>query len=199
MAFLDIRFPTSISYGAVGGPGYSTDVVTLNSGFENRNQNWSAARCSYDAAKGCKTDQDRIDLIAFFRIAKGKMHSFRWKDWSDFEVLAGEGVLTALGGGTFQLAKQYTNSAGTETRPITLPLNAVVKQGSATLVLNTHYTLNLTTGVLTIIGSPTPAPDSWTGQFDVPVRFDTDTLRLVAEEVEYFKSQNISIVEVRTA
>lgn len=197
MAFLDIRFPVNIAYGAVGGPGYSTDVVTLNSGFENRNQNWSVARCMYDAAKGCKTDQDRIDLIKFFRVAKGKMHSFRWRDFSDYQVLTGEGTLTALGGGTFQLVKQYTNAAGTENRTITLPVNAVVKQGSTTLVLNTHYTLNLTTGVLTIIGSPTPAPDSWTGEFDVPARFDTDQLRLVIEDLEYFKSQNIPIVEVR--
>jgi uncharacterized protein (TIGR02217 family) len=197
MAFLDIRFPVNIAYGAVGGPGYSTDVVTLNSGFENRNQNWSVARCMYDAAKGCKTDQDRIDLIKFFRVAKGKMHSFRWRDFSDYEVLTGEGTLTALGGGTFQLVKQYTNGAGTENRTITLPVNAVVKQGSTTLVLNTHYTLSLTTGVLTIIGSPTPAPDSWTGEFDVPARFDTDQLRLVIEDLEYFKSQNIPIVEVR--
>jgi uncharacterized protein (TIGR02217 family) len=105
--------------------------------------------------------------------------------------------LTALGGGTFQLVKQYTNGAGTENRTITLPVNAVVKQGSTTLVLNTHYTLSLTTGVLTIIGSPTPAPDSWTGEFDVPARFDTDQLRLVIEDLEYFKSQNIPIVEVR--
>lgn len=197
MAFLDIRFPVNIAYGAVGGPGYSTDVVTLNSGFENRNQNWSVARCMYDAAKGCKTDQDRIDLIKFFRVAKGKMHSFRWRDFSDYQVLTGEGTLTALGGGTFQLVKQYTNAAGTENRTITLPVNAVVKQGSTTLVLNTHYTLSLTTGVLTIIGSPTPAPDSWTGEFDVPARFDTDQLRLVIEDLEYFKSQNIPIVEVR--
>lgn len=197
MAFLDIRFPTSISYGAVGGPGYSTDVVTLNSGFENRNQNWSVARCMYDAAKGCNTEQERIDLIEFFRIAKGRMHSFRWRDFTDYEVLSGEGILTSLGGGTFQLVKQYSNSAGSENRTITLPVNAVIKQGVNTLSSGVHYTLNLTTGVVTLIGSPTAAPDSWTGQFDVPVRFDTDVLRLVIEELEYFKSQNIPIVEVR--
>lgn len=197
MAFLDIRFPVNISYGAVGGPGYSTDVVTLNSGFENRNQNWSVARCMYDAAKGCKEDADRIALIAFFRVAKGKMHSFRWRDFTDYQVLTGEGVLTSLGGGTFQLKKQYTNAAGTENRTITLPVNAVVKQGSTTLASGVHYNLNLTTGILTVLGSPTPAPDSWTGEFDVPARFDTDELRLVIEDLDYFKSQNIPIVEVR--
>lgn len=197
MAFLDIRFPVNISYGAVGGPGYSTDVVTLNSGFENRNQNWSVARCAYDAAKGCKEDADRIALIAFFRVAKGKMHSFRWRDFTDYEVLAGEGVLTSLGGGTYQLKKSYTNSAGTELRTITLPVNAVIKEAGNTLILNTHYTLNATTGVITVIGSPTPLPDAWTGEFDVPVRFDTDVLRLVIEDLNYFKSQTIPIVEVR--
>ncbi|MEO5740608.1 MAG: TIGR02217 family protein [Vicinamibacterales bacterium] len=197
MSFLNIRFPVNISYGAVGGPGYSTDVVTINSGFENRNQNWSIARCSWDCAKGCKTDQDRIDLIAFFRVAKGKMHSFRWRDFTDYEVASGAGVLSLVSAGVYQLKKRYANAAGTEDRTITLPVSPVIKQAGITLVESTHYSINLTTGVITTLGSPSPLPDAWTGQFDVPARFDTDMLRLVIEDLEYFKSQNIPVVEVR--
>lgn len=197
MAFKNIRFPTGISYGAVGGPRWSTDVVIKNSGHESRNQNWADARCEYDVAKGCKTETDRRALIAFFRVCKGKAHSFKFKDWSDFEVITGEGVLTQLSATTYQLVKRYTtDDASTYDRYITLPYDVIVKQGSTTLT-GANYSLDATTGILTILGSPTPAPTSWTGSFDVPVRFDTDRLGLVAEDIDYFKSQNIPVVEVR--
>ena len=39
MAFREIQFPTKISFGAIGGPGFSTDVVTVRSGREKRNAN----------------------------------------------------------------------------------------------------------------------------------------------------------------
>src|SRR5262245_54413790 len=102
---LDILFPTGISYGAVGGPGYSTDVVSMNSGFESRNQNWEISRCYWDVAKGAHTEALRTELITFFRIAKGRKFSFRFRDSSDYKVITGEGVLSPLGGATFQLYK----------------------------------------------------------------------------------------------
>lgn len=197
MTFLDMRFPTGISFGAVGGPGFSSDVVTLNSGFESRNQNWQDARCSYDVSKGCTSDEDRMDLIAFFRMCKGRVHSFRFKDWTDFEVDTGEGVMIQLTATTYQLVKRYTTDDGTDDRDIALPYEWVIKQGVNTLIDGQHYSVDDETGILTVLGSPTPFPTAWTGKFDVPCRFDTDKLQLVAEDQGYFKSQSIPIVEIR--
>lgn len=201
MAFLESpRFPTGISYGASGGPGYSTDVVVLGSGFEQRNQNWAAARCAYDVARACKTTDLRDALIAFFRIAKGKANGFRFKDFTDFEVSQSEGILSNLGGGQYQLQKRYSNAGGNEDRDIKKPVSGtvVVYNGSSVaLQAGTDYTLDATTGIITVGGSPTPQPASWAGEFDVPVRFDTDQLRLVAEDIEFFRSQAIPLVELR--
>ena len=41
MSFHEVRFPTRVSYGAIGGPRFSTTVQILNSGFEQRNINWA--------------------------------------------------------------------------------------------------------------------------------------------------------------
>lgn len=41
MSFHDVSFPDAIARGATGGPEYSTDVVMVASGFEQRNVNWS--------------------------------------------------------------------------------------------------------------------------------------------------------------
>lgn len=207
MSFKNLRFPTTISYGAAGGPGFNTDVVELDSGHEHRNQNWSAGRRSYDVGQAMKTDQMRKDLLAFILIVKGKTYSFRFKDFTDFEVGSGEGVLSSLGSGRYQLYKRYTLSAvdvsspsATETsdRLISLPLSAAITRASVALTRGLDYTLNEFTGIITMIGSPTPAaPDAWTGQFDVPVRFDTDSIRLVKEDISVFRTQSIALMEVR--
>lgn len=197
MSFLDVRFPVTISYGAVGGPEWRTDVVILDSGHEQRNQNWSSARCRWDVAQACKTDAMRSALIAFFRVARGRANSFRFKDFTDFEVASGEGVLSAVGDGTYQLQKRYTNAGGTYDRDITLPLSVLLYRNSTLLTEGVDYNLNDTTGVVTPIGSPTTIPTSWIGEFDVPARFDTDRIGLVAEDIDFFRSQSIPIIEVR--
>lgn len=198
MSFLDVRFPTTISYGAAGGPEWRTDVVILDSGHEQRNQVWSAARCRWDVAQACKTDAMRSELIAFFRVVRGRAYSFRFKDFTDFEVASGEGVVGAIGDGTYQLRKRYQNAGGTSDRDVTLPLSVALYAGAVLLTEGVHYNLNDTTGIVTPIGSPTTVPTAWVGEFDVPARFDTDRIGLVAEDIEFFRSQNIPVIEVRS-
>lgn len=199
MTFRNMRFPTNIKSGAVGGPRYDSDVVTVNSGFESRNENWADARCEYAVERGLISEELRVDLIAFFRRCKGRVHSFRFKDWSDYTVLSGEGVLRQLTSTTYQLVKRYTTDDGTDDRDITLPYEVVVRDSSTTLILGVHYSIALLTGIITVIdpNSPPVTPDSWTGKYDVPCRFDTDRLQLVAETVGFFVSQSIPIVEIR--
>ncbi len=197
MSFLNIRFPTGISYGAVGGPGYSTAVASLNSGVESRNQNWSNSRCTYNAARGCNTDEDLEALLAFFRIAKGKTHSFRWKDWTDHACVSAAGKFTDLGDGTYQFRKRYSNSAGSEDRIIALPISPVVKHNATTLTEGSDYVINVPAGILLPVRSPISVPTSWSGEFDVLTRFDTDNLQLVAEDLDYFKSQMVPVIEIR--
>ena len=202
MSVLNIRFPTDISIGAVGGPGYSTDVVVLGSGHEQRNQNWSAARSSYDVSKAVVTNALRDELIAFFRIAKGRTHSFRLKDFTDFKASTTTGIFLSLGGVTYQLQKRYTHAGGTEDRDIVKPVNgtiSVYKAGPILLQESVDYTIDYATGVLTALGGTPPVPVSWAGEFDVHARFDTDRLRLIGEAAEIFRSQSISVVEIRGA
>ena len=53
--FLDIAFPNAVARGATGGPGFSTNVVTLGSGSERRNIQWSNARGDWNISTGIRT------------------------------------------------------------------------------------------------------------------------------------------------
>jgi uncharacterized protein (TIGR02217 family) len=172
-------FPDRIAFGAVGGPAFNTSVLTVSSGEEARNQNWSESRQEYDVSSGVKTEADYKAIDAFFRSVRGKAIGFRFKDWLDFSVAIDEGIVAGLTTTTFQLQKQYESGSDVSPRVIKKPIAAgfVLKDSGTTLTLVTHYTLDTTTGIVTTTAPRTAADLTWSGEFDVPVRFDVDKLQ----------------------
>lgn len=169
MAFLTQRFPVGISFGAIGGPGFATNVVTIRSGAEQRNANWSTMRHAWDVAQALKTNADFAAVRAHFLAAEGKLNGFPFKDWADYQAAAGEGVLTVIDSTHWQLAKRYTSGSSTTDRAITKPVS-----GTVVITGGSGHTLDYTTGILT---KGTGTPTAWTGEFDVPARYDVDQLK----------------------
>jgi len=201
MTFLNVQFPLEVAAGASGGPIYSTDVIVMGSGFEQRNQNWAGSRATWDVSRACDTEAKRGALIAFFRVAKGRANSFRFRDFTDYKASLSEGILAALGGNDYQLQKRYSNAAGAEDRDIIKPVSGTltIRDGAAVLVEAVDYSVDYATGIVTALGGTPPVPDSWAGEFDVHARFAQDSLRLAHEALEVFRGQGIEILEVRGA
>lgn len=157
MSFIESpRFPDDIAYGASGGPIYATDLVTTASGFEKRNQNWSAARLKFDVGYSVRTQAQYDALLAFFHAVKGRAHGFRFKDHTDYMVTTSNGRVgaLALGDGTpgpFHLVKRYTSGASTTDRDITKPVSVTLYKNAVAQTLTTHYTLDSTTGLVTLV------------------------------------------------
>ena len=78
--FHDVRFPTSLAFGASGGPEFSTEIVQLSNGQEERNTPHALPRRRYNAISGLKSIQQSIELKQFFIERKGRLHSFRFLD-----------------------------------------------------------------------------------------------------------------------
>lgn len=199
MSFIEIQFPSDISYGATGGPIYSTDIVTLFSGHEQRNSNWKNARGRYNIASGIKTEKQWHELIAFFRARKGKAIGFRFKDWSDYNAVGeqigiGDGVKTE-----FQLVKFYTSGSTAVERAIKKPV-----AGSVTIHRNTNlrgsldYSVDYTTGVVSFTEPPAVGVIITADfEFDVPVRFDTDELQISLDSFNSGSWNSIPLIEIR--
>jgi len=199
MNFLEIQFPSCISYGATGGPTYSTDVVTMFSGHEQRNSNWKNARAKYNVATGVKTESQWQALISFFRACKGKAIGFRFKDWSDYQakkqqIGTGDGIKTE-----FQLIKTYTSGSASIIREINKPVAGTVKiHASNSLRGSTNYSVDHTTGIITFEEAPAKGKIILADfEFDVPVRFDTDELQLSLDNFNSGSWNSISLVEIR--
>lgn len=211
MAFDEVRFPVSISFGATGGPTRRTEVVSLASGFEERNATWANSRRRYDASTGVKSLNDLHDVITFWEARLGRLHGFRWKDFADWKSCrpndAPSALDQAIGTGTgalttFQLKKTYTSGGRSWARDIKKPVAGTVLIAVAGVVktIGTHWTLDATTGVVTFTGGNTPANGAAVTagfEFDVPVRFDMDELQLSHEGFGAAMAGQIPIVEVR--
>jgi uncharacterized protein (TIGR02217 family) len=207
MAFHEVRFPDNISRGARGGPERRTQIVEMASGDEERNGSWADSRRRYDASYGIRKADDLAAVTAFFEARRGRLYGFRWKDWADYKSGLPSAILSAadqtIGTGTgaattFQLVKRYASGAQSWTRTITKPV-----AGTVALALNgapqiTGWTINTTTGVLTFATAPAPGIAITAGfEFDVPVRFDTDTLDVTLDVERLGSITSIPMIEVR--
>ena len=210
MTFYEIRFPTDISSGAVGGPNRVTDVVTLRSGFEEVNSIWQHSRRKWDAAVGVKTLDDLHDVLEFWESMSGRANQFRWKDYTDWKSvspgkqISSVDVLIGTGDGVemdFQLKKIYSAGAGTPDyyRDIKKPVTGTVKVNDAgvDLVEGVGFVVDYSTGVISLTVATAAGQELKAGfEFDVPVRFDADSL---STQIEAYHggTTSVPVIEVR--
>ena len=198
--FSELCFPEDIAYGSCGGPQYSTDVITMSSGKEQRNINWSKSRGKYNIARGVQTQEQLGELITFFRVHKGRAIGFRFKDFADYQV---HNQLLDICDGTnkdFQLFKSYDLDIAKEKRIITKPLLEGFK-----LYMNGHllddksqWFLDITTGMVSLSFLPKNGAEvSVDFKFDVPVRFDIDSLSTSIHSYGSYSSMDIPLVEIK--
>lgn len=211
MSFHEIRFPQRLAFGALGGPERKTDIVTLASGFEERNTSWANSRRSYNAGFALATLADLHEVIGFFEARMGRLYGFRFRDALDYASSApgvtpapadqaigtGDGATTA-----FQLVKTYTSGSTNYTRTITKPVLGTVRVAVAGTekTIGTDFTLDTMTGIVTFLSGHVPGAGAAITagfEFDVPVRFDTDKLEINLAAFEAGDIPNIPLVEVR--
>ena len=209
MAFHDVRFPANLSFGAIGGPERRTEIVTLANGFEERNTPWAHSRRRYDAGLGLRSLDDVAALVAFFEARTGQMHGFRWKDWSDFKSCQPKAKVTPrdqiLGYGDgvttdFALRKAYGSGEQVYWRPILKPVagSVVVSLELREAIETEGWTVDLQTGIITFDDPVPEGVEVRAGfEFDVPVRFDTDKIRVSVASFQAGEVPDVPVVEVR--
>lgn len=203
MAFDEVRLPEDVERGAQGGPMFKTTVLSLSSGFEKRNIDWSEQRCSYDVGYGIETKEHFTEVIKFFYARRGKARGFRFKDWSDFEM-----PRQAIGTGDasnpdFQIYKRYTSGSVDYDRILRKIVDGTVSVWSNNVLISpSNYDIDMDTGLITFHVGSIPGVGHIVEvecEFDVPVRFDTDQLEINVQTFEAGSIPQIPIVELKIA
>jgi uncharacterized protein (TIGR02217 family) len=206
MAFDNVRFPLSISRGLSGGPERRTDVVMSASGHEERNSRWADSRRSYNVGYGVKSIDDLQSVISFFEERRGRLYAFRFKDYTDYKSCLPTRTITAadqlIGTGdgvsqTFQLIKTY-GSARPWVRTIAAPVAGTVLV-AVNGTTSTAFTVDVNTGLLTFNSGNIPPLDATLTagfEFDVPVRFDTDKIKINLSQFQAGEIPDVPLTEV---
>lgn len=207
VAFHETQFPPEISYGSRGGPKRLTQIVTLKSGFEERNQSWAHSRRTYDAAVGIRGVSHLHSVLDFWEARRGRLYGFRWKDWLDYKSSVGRAdpvdtdQVLDTGDGvnkTFQLVKRYSNGGEEYVRPIKKPVIGSVVVALDSVSQASGWSLDSTTGIITFTTAPGGGVVVSAGfEFDVPVRFSDDEIQLSADAFEAGSIPAINVTEIR--
>lgn len=212
-AFVEERFPVSLSYGSVGGPSFQTNIVVNDGGQETRVARWSQPRWRYDVSYGIRDLADLATIYEFYIARQGPLIGFRFKDWFDYTTASdnrsapsntdvvigdGDGVTTV-----FQLRKAYASAAGdTIFRTISKPVTGttVVAVDGVAQTAGVDFTVNTSTGEITFAVAPADATVITAGcEFDVPARFEggsDESLRLAYENVDLGAINGIPVISL---
>lgn len=206
MAFDEIQFPVNVSRGALSIPKRHVTVVSLRSGFEQRNTTWANSRRSYNIGLGIRDIDDVYNVIDFWEGRRSGLRAFRFKDWSDFKSCRPNGTpsntdenMLLLTTTTFQLQKVYSVALNPWTRDINKPVDngtITIKDDTGDLIEITDYTVDYTTGIVTFGVAPTGTPSAGF-EFDVPVRFKDEELQISVELAQVGAVPDVGLIEVR--
>jgi len=198
MSFHDVQFPPEISYGATGGPQFQTIIaVASRSKREWRDIGDEEGTIRWNVAPGCTNEIKLKALIAFMRNRYGNAYSFRFKDWTDYQM---DRMQIALGDGLsvdYQIVKTYDDGAYSVARDIRKPIGETVSVWIDNVLIDVaDYTVNTNTGMVTFNAAPgNTLAIEVACEFDIPVRFEKDGLRINIAEFDHHKTQ-ITVREV---
>ncbi|WP_257556407.1 DUF2460 domain-containing protein [Sphingobium sp. CFD-2] len=198
MAFIDQHLPREVEIGARRRDDEDIEIVTTDGGWEVRNARSSQSLREYEISFPMSQRDNAVyqAVVAMFKVARGKLHSFRFRDWADYQLDAeiigtGDGSTTA-----FQITQSWTVDGETVSRDITRPISSfqVFKAG---VLQVSGYSINYDTGMLTFSVAPSLGVEiSVTGQFDIPVRFDAP-LETLGYSADLEHIETITLKEVR--
>lgn len=196
MSFIEIPvFPVCPRLEYTSTPDYSVTISTTVSGRERRNRNWQRPLLVFNISVGPKMQEEIEELLDFWHAMGGTECGFRFKDWTDFKscrasdtVTPTDQALDLIPGspGGYQLTKTYRAGARATARTILKPVQGTIRiaDNGTEKTEGTHWVLDYSTGLLTLFFTPA-GQITWGGEFDVPVRFDSQfPLEVVTHQIE---------------
>lgn len=194
MSFVNARINECMAYGFTGGPEWSTLIIPMDNGREQRNGQWLYPRSRFSADYQNLGRDDQQTVLQFFHAMRGRLHCFRLKDWNDYQAI---NELQAPAIGTtnpMQLVKSYAVGSQVTTRIIQAPVS-----GTATLLRDgtpVAGTFDYETGLFTPDAEWLAGTYTASFEFDIWVRFDSDFNAFSIGSINAH-SAAIDVIEVR--
>lgn len=208
----EVRLPEDIERGASVGPMFQTSIVALSSGKEDANQDWQEDLIVADIAWGMMPDEDMNNediengfkrIFEFFVLRRGRHRGFLFRNPLD-SVGDRELIRPNLAvPNTFQLTKTWEDEATSYTKRITRPVDASIVLFRNDVVIPRAGGNGLPAwqhvgkGVIQFADAVPSGTYTASFTYDVPMRFETDNLRIVLENLKAGEVPEITIQQIR--
>ena len=197
--FIEERLLECVAYGAEFGLQFSTRIVRLKSGREHRNAQWSQPLARGAVMfQNLRPEHHRLVLDAHMACA-GSLVGFRFRDWANFQAVD---QVIGTGTGTVQTLPLYTvHTFGGEEfqRRISKPVAGTVTVRNLTADAPLTATVDAINGTVTVTAPPGDVI-AWSGEYDTPVRFESDELSWQANGrsgSQLLLTADVDLVEIR--
>jgi len=205
MAHHEVELPRHVARGAKGGSKFSTTILMMASGREQRNINWANVRGEWDVGYGIVSREDMEEVLHFFHARWGKAHSFNFYDWAEHTV---ENQIVAVGDNStryFPLYKRYESGGYKydymiqKVVPGTFTGFEADNQGDNNFTSWSYGSIDNTTGEIDTGVTLGPGTQLRVERLEFyrPVRFDTDLFDVSIDFWEHFSVPQIPLVEVK--
>ena len=191
--FLDISFPRNFCNFYKHSVEFFTNVQIAKNGFESRLILSDFGRSKFILEETIFPQEKIEEIWTFFKIVKGRGHSFRFLDESDYKA---ESQNLLLVENSLFLCKTYSFGGLSFTRQITKPLQnsvAIIAQDEL-LEEGKDYEVNYQTGEVFLKSNIFSPKASF--NFEVEVRFENDELAIMRDKFDNFILKNLILTEV---
>jgi uncharacterized protein (TIGR02217 family) len=192
--YIDHKISTQVSRDFQRVVSGKTDITPLANGRENRNAAWAFKKMKFSANYAMLTPESQLEVASAFYACNAMLFLFRFRDAGDYEVTDSPLIVRADEVGFLspvQLTKRYTFGPVFADRMIQAVTKCVVKDHTGTVVPGAFD------GALGLF-TPTAAWGSgtytWSGQFDVWVRFNSDDLDMTMMNIDMATS-DVELIE----
>jgi uncharacterized protein (TIGR02217 family) len=198
MSFVDVRLPVGIERGARRVDDEDIEIVRSDAGTETRNARHDQSAREWEfslATERLNTPGNVKALRTMWKVCRKSLHSFRWRDWTAFQ-LSDELIGTGDGSDTtFQITKTWSLGGSSYVERITKPSrDALITVKKAGVVQSpSAYSVNYLTGVITFNSAPGNGQAITVScEYDIAVRFDA----ALTSGLEHFGTEKIDAVHL---
>lgn len=170
--FIEKRLLDKVSFGSSSGFEFNTDIKQMRNGQESRLARWDVPLRPLNVIFKLLNPAEKQLLEDAFLVCKGRAVGFRFRDPLNYKC---SNMPLAIGTGAAQ-SVQLTRSSSFDIE-VRYPIYKPV-QGTVTVYADGNAipaSIHWNTGVVEFT-APDGADVRWSGEYDVPVRFDNDKL-----------------------
>lgn len=170
-----------------------TAITPLRTGGEIRNAEWRYKKMKFAASYALLTPEAQEEISSAFYACNGPLLLFRYRDYGDYRAV--NSPLTVNVGSTdaVQLTKRYTFGPVYADRMIQAVSTCTVKDEGGNEIAGT---LDNKLGLFTPDEAWPAGVPTWSGTFDVWVRFESDEFDMTMETLD-IATVDIELVERR--